>query len=142
MKLNPFFCGKTQSDLEITFTIIPFTFFIFQDSGSSSPKPAAGPQPVPPPSRVSSKQKLSVSELGKLPPPMSMKDRVHRYRKGPETPPSPSPDDGISGGDSPPTWTEEERRVIFGPEKSKTTVDGDFKIDTTKSFLDSSKPAG
>ena len=117
---------------------------------------------------------MSVAELGRLPPPMSMRDRVARLRKGPETPPLPSindrddidngsdiaanddygsdnaanDDDNI--GESPPTsqrqtplWepTSQERDVIW-PAKSKTTFDDTFNIDTTKSFLDSSKPTG
>lgn len=115
-----------------------------------SERPLSLPPPVPAPgaaSAVPSKSKLSASDLGKLPPPMSMKDRVHRYRKGPETPPSPNSDaDDNIAADSPdttPPWqpTEEERRVIW-PENSKTSVDKTFEIDTTKSFLDAPKPAG
>jgi hypothetical protein len=75
-----------------------------------------------------------------------MRDRVQRYRKGPETPPTPSNDDDDNSPASPPTtppWqpSEEERRVIW-PEKSKVSVDKTFEIDTTKSFLDAPKPAG
>lgn len=66
-----------------------------------SPKPVESSQPSrlfnpsPPPEPMSQpttdfqkKQKLSVTELERLPPPMSMRDRVERLRKGPGTPTS------------------------------------------------------
>ncbi len=114
--------------------------------------PNLPPQPVPPPAALPTKQKLSATELGRLPKPMSMQDRVNRFRKGPETPPSlvaTNDDDDIAADDNDdsssktPLWepSNEERSIIW-PNKAPSTFDNTFNIDTTKSFLDSSKPAG
>jgi hypothetical protein len=111
------------------------------------PDPNLPPQPVPPPAVIPPKQKLSMSELERLPQPMSMRERVMRLgKKGPETPPSPmmnnsDNDDNIDDA-STPELTSEHRSVIWPGKSTTSTFDDTFNIDTTKSFLDSSKPSG
>jgi hypothetical protein len=80
---------------------------------------SALPQPVPPPKPPSPKPTLSASELNKLPPPMSFKDRVTNHL---------SKSDEVYEPQDGPLWD-----IVHKPKTSKTDS---FQIDTTKSFLD------
>ncbi len=78
---------------------------------------------------------------------MSMRERVMRLgKRGPETPPSPmmnnSDNDDNIGDATTPELTTEYRNVIWPGKAPTSSFDDTFNIDTTKSFLDSSKPSG